>query len=343
MTRKRGFTLVAIIISLSLCAGSLFSQGLPNPGPKAKYFFYFSQRGMNHPWNVVMQKSFSEVMEKYKDRVAKYVTTNGENDAAKQLSDIETVLKMKPDLMILTAQSYEVESPVAKMCRDAGVALLVIDRRINAVPGKDYFAYIGSDIREAARSAARVVVGKLQSKYGKYKGNIVEITGTAGSSIQIDRSAGFRDVISQYPDIKIIASQDGDFMKDNAMRIMENYLQRFPKGQIDVAYGQNDEIALGVLAAVQEAGRKELLGWIASIDGQRNALKEIIDGNLMCSPQTPAGYGEISMVTALNYLDGKPVKAEVTIPFMDFNNTSPAMLKATKEHYKYQMENDVMY
>lgn len=319
------------------------TSALPNPGPKDKYTMYFSQRAMDHPWMVTMTKSFDMASEKYADRIESYVWTDGNNDDAKQLADIEDMLKTKPDVMFLSAQSFESLAVVADMAREAGVVLFAVDRRINAEPGEDYAVWIGGDYRDQGRLAAEELLAAIFEEKGEYKANIVEIQGIAGSSAAIDRAAGFADEISKYPDVKIIASQDGEFSRDSALIVMENYLQKYGEGEIDAVYTHNDEMAIGAVEAIEKAGRTELLGWIVSVDGQREALELVIDGKMLATAQCPAGYGDLSIEMALAYLDGEEVPTEIYIPFEAFSNRTPELLERTQEYYAFLVENDLQY
>jgi ABC-type sugar transport system substrate-binding protein len=76
------------------------------------------------------------------------------------------------------------------------------------------------------------------------------------------------DEISKYPDVKIIASQDGGFSRAGALTVMENYLQKYGVGEIDAVYTHNDEMAIGAVEAIEKAGREELFGWIVSVTGE---------------------------------------------------------------------------
>lgn len=317
--------------------------GLPAPVSKDKYSFYFSQRAMDHPWMVAMTKSFEMATEKYADRIASYQWTDASNSDAKQLADIEDMLKTKPDCMFLSAQSFEPLAAVADMCKEAGVVLFCVDRRINAVPGEDYISWIGGDYRDQGRKAAEELVEALKEKNGDYVGKIVEIAGIAGASAAIDRHDGFQEVIDQYPGIEIIASQDGGFARDSAMTVMENYLQKYAAGEVDAVYTHNDEMAIGAVEAIENAHRDELLGWIVSVDGQKEGIELVLAGKMLATAQCPAGYGDLCIQTALTYLDGGEIPEEIYIPFEVFSRRTEAQLAAAQEQLDFLNENDLQY
>jgi len=310
---------------------------------KDKYFLVMVQSTMNHPWRVACTNSFLDAVKTYGDRISRFEWFNGRNDAEKELSCVEDAIALEPDLIMMTPLVAEPLTPAANLCKRAGIPLIVFDRKINAVPGKDFVTFIGASYVEEGRECARLLVEKLYQKYGEYKGNVVEIAGTAGSSPQIDRAAGFREIIQRFPGIKIVASQDGDYLRSNARSIMENYMERFPPGEIDAVFCHSDEMAIGAVAAIEAAGRDELLGWVVSTDGERPALKLIIEGKMLGTAQCPPYYGNLTIKTAIDFLDGKPVPPEIWLPFETFSNVNETELQKTKQYYEYLKANDLMY
>lgn len=93
---------------------------------------------------------------------------------------------------------------------------------------------------------------------------------------------------AKYPKIEIIAEQDGDCLRNNAIGIMENYLDMFPPGKIDAVLCENDEMGLGALQVIKVAGRDDLEGWVVLIDGQKDALEAIIAGDLIATLGVPS-------------------------------------------------------
>ena len=324
--RKPLSFLLVVILMLTCIASVTVAEELPRPEKKEKYTFYFSQRAMNHPWMVAMTESFQAAAETYADRVESFTWTDGNDDDADQLKDIEDMLQTKPDVMFLSAQTFESLAVVADMCRENGTVLIAVDRRINAIPGVDYAFWVGGDYADEGRRAAEEIVAKLYETKGEYKGNIVEITGTPGASAAIDRAAGFAAVLEQYPDINIITSQDGNFSRETAMNVMENILQKYPAGEIDGVFTHNDEMAIGIVEAIEKAGRDELFGWIVSVDGQVDGIANVIAGKSLATVQCPAGYGELCFEMALDYLDGNEVEAETYIAFETFSNRTDELL-----------------
>ena len=119
----------------------------------------------------------------------------------------------------------------------------------------------------------------MTDKYGKDgKANIVEIQGTVGSSAQVDRMAGFKEGIKDFPGLKIIKSQTGDFTRAKGKEVMEAFLKSDGKN-IQVLYAHNDDMAMGAIQAIEEYGLKPGIDiTIVSIDGIKDAFTAMSQG-----------------------------------------------------------------
>jgi ribose transport system substrate-binding protein len=107
-----------------------------------------------------------------------------------------------------------------------------------------YIQAIVQDWFYSGRARAKLLVDLLTRKNGEPRGNVVEIDGTVGSSPQIEYSVGIEDVLRNYKDIKILDSQDGDWNAEKALSIIEDYLTRFPKGEIDAVFSHGDIMSI---------------------------------------------------------------------------------------------------
>jgi ABC-type sugar transport system substrate-binding protein len=146
---------------------------------------------------------------------------------------------------------------------------------------------MGSDFVEEGRRAGRWLLDRL--KAGKDEVNIVELQGTVGSAPAIDRKKGFEEVIKAEPRFKIVRSQTGDFSRAKGKEVMEAFLKAESGKKINVLYAHNDDMAMGAIQAIEEAGLKpgqDIL--VISIDGVKGAFQAMVAGKLNvtveCSP-----------------------------------------------------------
>ncbi len=335
--------LFAMVFLVALALAYLGATGVKEEAgaPAGKYVIAFSQCTMNHPWRVTLTNDMKYWAEK---EGVDLIWTDGANDAAKQLADCEDLISKKPSVLVLSPLQAKALTPVADLATKAKVPLIVIDRYIDAKPGTGtYLTFISQDQKQEGREAAKVLLEKLKEKNGSYKGNVIELQGTIGAGPTIDRHAGFVEEVSKYPDVKIIASQSGDFLRENAMKIVEDWLQAFPKGQIDAVYAHNDEMALGAMAAIKAAGRDELIGYIASIDGQVQALEAVLKGEFCVDVQNSPYFGESAVTSALKYLKGEKLPLQQQVPIKVFDARTAEARKMTQDYYNYLLANKLFY
>ena len=149
-----------------------------------------------------------------------------------------------------------------------------MDRR-GDVPEDHYVTYLGSDFLEEGRNAARVM-----AKLTNGKANIVELVGTIGSAPANDRYMGFREILEDYPIMKIIDSESGDFTRARGYEVMIAFLQEHGN-LITAVYAHNDDMALGAIQAIEEYGLRPGADIkIVSVDAARGAFEAMIAGKL---------------------------------------------------------------
>jgi simple sugar transport system substrate-binding protein len=190
---------------------------------------------------------------------------------------------------------------VFKEAKDAGIPIILVDRRA-AVPEDMYATYIGSDFVEEGRNAARTM-----AKIVNNKANIVELVGTVGSAPANDRAKGFREIIKDIPDMKIIDSQSGDFTRAGGKQVMEAFLKKEAK-DITAVYAHNDDMAIGAIQAIEEAGLKPGTDIkIVSIDAVHGAFEAMIAGKLNATVECNPLLGPEFLEMALKVVNGEPV------------------------------------
>lgn len=233
----------------------------------------FSQATMNHPWRVAMTNGNEAWAKEHLPNV-KLIVTDGQNDSAKQATDVESLLAQNIDVLMISPLTEAALTPVVKEAMDRNIPVVLLDRKVNTPTT----VYLTAQNEPIAAKAANFFVDQL-----KGKGNIIEIQGTAGASSAIERTRGFENVIAKHPDMKIVAKQNADFLREPSQKFMEDMLQRFGPGQIQGVYAENDEMALGAIQAIEAAGRMNDHIMVTGIDGQNNAIQAVKDGKLFAT------------------------------------------------------------
>lgn len=265
-----------------------------------------SQCQSSDPWRIAQVNSLKSEVEKYPNYELVY--TDAQGDTAQQISDVEDIIAQGVDYLVLIPREYEASAPALEIAKKAGVPVVVIDRSVNGVAGEDFITYIGTDFVQEAK-----MVGEWLAEKTGGKANIVEITGTAGSAAAIDRQKGFMEVVDQNPDMKVIVSQTADFSRSEAQKVMENIIQSRP-GEFNVVFAHNDEMALGAVQALKGAGLtpgKDVL--VLGIDGQSDAVKAIISGEMSATATCNPHYGPITFETLTKIINGETAPTEIKV------------------------------
>jgi ribose transport system substrate-binding protein len=243
----------------------------------------FSQQINNAPWRIAETQSMKDEAQKRGDTL---IPTDANGSDSKQVSDIQSLIAQKPDVLVIAPLTENGEISAIKQARAACIPVFLVDRdadHTQVTPGKDYVTFIGSDFVKEGQRVADWVINAT-------KGNakIIELEGTTGSSPAIARGKGFNDEIASHKSMSIIAHQDANFDRATGLKTMQTLLQAHP--DVNVVYAHNDEMALGAIDALKAAGKtpgKDVL--VVSIDGETAALKDVESGIegvvVQCNPR----------------------------------------------------------
>jgi galactofuranose transport system substrate-binding protein len=259
---------------------------------KDSYKVGFAQTESNNPWRLAQTASMKDEAAK---RGWQLVYTDAAGSAAKQVADVRSMIAQKVDVILLAPREEKPLIPAVMEAKKAGIPMILVDRNVDqtlAKAGEDYAAFIGSDFVKEGNMAAEVLTKAVGGK-----AMIIELQGTVGSSPANDRATGFADYIKDHPDMKIIASQSGDFARDKGRQVFETLYQAHPEAT--ALYSHNDEMTMGAIAAMEAAGKapgKDLI--IATIDGTKDAAQAIADGKVLvcveCNPKFgPAAFAAV--------------------------------------------------
>ena len=310
--------LIALVAAVLACAATFARADLPELEQKETYKVGFAQTESNNPWRIAQTKSFRDTAA---DCGWELVYTDAAGSAAKQVSDVDSMIAQRVDAIFLPPREEKPLLPAVMRAKAAGIPVFLVDRSVDAnvaTAGEDYVTFMGSDFVEQGRRAAEWLV---ESSSGTE--TIVELEGTTGSSPANDRKKGFDDVIAEQEGMSIVASQSGDFARDKGRQVMETLLQSHP--DLTVVYAHNDEMAIGAIQALEAAGRtpgEDVT--IVSIDGTRDALQAIIDGKMGVTVESAPFFGPIACETMKAYAAGEEVPAWVKVEDRIFTSENAA-------------------
>ena len=291
------YSFVIPLITFALGRACLSTAHAEDP----KIAIGFSQATMNHPWRVAMVEGNKKFCAEHYPNVD-LVVTDGQNQATKQVSDVESLMSRGIKVLVISPLQAQALTPIVKQALAAKIPVVTLDREVNT----KVTCHIGAENKPIGMDAGKFVIEKLNGK-----GNVIEIQGTAGASATVDRHQGFRDALKDAPGVKVVAEQFCDYLREPAVKYVEDMLQRFGPGQIQVIYAHNDEMALGASKAVEAAGRsKEIM--IVGIDGENSAFQAVKDGKMAATFIYPFCAPE-GIEYAYKVARGETVPAEVKL------------------------------
>jgi ribose transport system substrate-binding protein len=205
------------------------------------------------------------------------VISDAQQDNSKQVAQIETFIRQKPDLLIVAPNERAALTAVMGQAVNAGIPVICLERDILQ---PNYTTYVHSDNVAIGRLAGRFIVDHLTKKYGAPKGNIVAMRGLLGVEGEINRERGAREVLEKYPEIRMVADAVADWIQAKAKDRMTEILRAQPK--IDVVYGHNDPMAVGAYLAAKELGREKEMIFVGvdGLGGPAGGIRKVMDGVL---------------------------------------------------------------
>jgi ABC-type sugar transport system substrate-binding protein len=268
----------------------------------------FSQVGAESEWRTANTASIKDSAKK------EGVTLKFADAQQKQENQVKAIRSFIAQKVDVIAFSPVVESGWETVLREAQAAkipVILTDRAVNVTDKSLYVTFIGSDFVEEGRNAGRWLVAQAAKTPGKTY-NIVELQGTVGSAPAIDRKAGFAEAIKGKAGLNIIRSQTGDFTRAKGKEVMEAFLKAQGKN-INVLYAHNDDMAIGAIQAIEEAGLKpgkDIL--IISIDGVKGAFEAMMAGKLNVTIECNPLLGPQLMQAARDVVAGKALPKRIT-------------------------------
>jgi ribose transport system substrate-binding protein len=272
------------------------------PGKTGDITVGFSQTGFNHPWRVAMLAALQA--EACRHPNIKLVVVDGNVDVAKQNNDVRDLLARGVDAVLMSPVESSALVPAARAVLSAGLPLIVMDRDVPT----DKTLFIGQSNVTMGEGVAEKMAKDLGGK-----GNIVVITGLKGSSPAVDRDKGMKNVLAKYPDIKILATGDGQWIRDPSVPLMEDFLTAYPK--IDAVFSHAEESAWGAQLAIARGNRCKDDIKQYTFDGSNAGFKATKAGTFQADGNYTPYIADIGLRAAIYKLMGKDIPGEQAYQF----------------------------
>jgi ABC-type sugar transport system substrate-binding protein len=236
----------------------------------------FSQIGAESGWRTANTESIKAEAAK---RGIELKFADAQQKQENQIKALRSFIAQGVDVIAFSPVVETGWEPVLREIKRAHIPVVLSDRLVSVTDDSLYVTFIGADFIEEGRRA-----GNFMVKATGGKANIAELVGTPGAAPAIDRKKGFAEVIAKHPEMKIVKSQSGDFTRAKGKEVMESFLKSPEAKQINALYAHNDDMALGAIQAMEEAGirpGKDIT--IVSIDGVKGAFEAMAAGKMNCT------------------------------------------------------------
>ena len=274
-------------------------------------------------WLSYLYEGITDFDDKHDDVSIKLTDAN--DDPSKMLNDVDNFLDANVDALLVVPTDVSIVKPISKKAHRAGIPLVIVNRLPGESTMKDVDAYVGSESIQAGIIQAESIVGMLDGK----QGNVAILLGVLGHEAQINRTEGNKKVFDKYPNIKIVAEQEGRWDRAKALQITEDLLQAHP--EINVIVANNDEMAIGALLAARKAGLTDADLIISGVDATPDALEYLGSGLDSTVFQSAKGQGYGGAEIAYKLAKGEKVEK------MNWINFELVLEEQKVEYlYKYQ-------
>ncbi|SJN57178.1 galactofuranose ABC transporter, galactofuranose-binding protein YtfQ [Vibrio ruber] len=310
---------VATAIGSILLSGSLLAKTLT---------VGFSQIGSESGWRAAETSVAKTEAEK---RGINLKISDAQQKQENQIKAVRSFIAQGVDAIFIAPVVQTGWEPVLEEARDYDIPVFLLDRGITVDDDSLYMTSVAADSVHEGEVAGNWLIDKVNGK----KCNVVELQGTVGASVALDRKAGFANAIGKVSNVKIIRTQSGDFTRSKGKEVMESFIKAEDNGKnICAVYAHNDDMAIGAIQAIKEAGLKpgsDIL--IVSIDGVPDIFKAMIAGEANASVElTPNMAGPAFDALIAYKKDGTMPPKHITTESKFFEPAdAPAQLELKKD------------
>jgi simple sugar transport system substrate-binding protein len=310
MKHIKRITLLMVIAVLALSACTSPSEptdaAVEDSGDMQETYTYadmvlcYPQLGAESDWRTANSASIKTEAENY--GIKQLVFSDAQQKQENQISAVRSCIQQGVSVIALPPVVEDGWDAVLTEAKDADIPVIIVDRSVSA-DASLYDVHLGSDMFLEGQRAAAEMNALLPDG-----GTIIEISGTVGSGAAVGRADGFRDALND--NIEIIDSQTGNFTRAEAIPVAEALLKKY-EGEIDGMFIHNDDMAIGAIEALKNAGIEPGEIKIVSVDGTRGGFQAMIDGWIQADVECNPLLGPQVIEIALALMNGEEVDSEI--------------------------------
>jgi simple sugar transport system substrate-binding protein len=303
----------AMLVALAGCASGGGGAAAEGPKPIDELVVGFAQVGAESGWRTANTK---DIQASFEDAGIELKFSDAQQKQENQIKAIRSYIQQGVDYIAFSPVVETGWDAVLNEAKAAGIPVVLTDRAVDSKDTSLYVSFLGSDFIEEGKKAGLWVLDEYKDVTEPV--NIVQLEGTTGAAPAIDRAEGFADVIRQNPNLKVVASQTGDFTRAGGKQVMEAMLKSNP--DIDLVYAHNDDMGLGAIEAIEAAGLvpgEDIK--IVTVDAVHDGMQALADGKINfiveCSPLL--GSQLVDIIKTLN--EGGTVEPRIITEETTFN------------------------
>ncbi|WP_105619257.1 sugar ABC transporter substrate-binding protein [Vallitalea okinawensis] len=231
---------------------------------------------------------------------------DAKEDMAKQMDQVENFIVQGMDAIVIVPVDTSATEPMTELAVEENVPMVYVNRNPGNLPDGIY--YVGSE---------EIVAGQLQMEFLAEQlggeGDIAILMGKLDNEGALKRTEGVEEIAAGYDGINIVDKQTGNWQRAEGMTVTEDWLNRFGE-EIKAIASNNDDMALGAIQALKDAGREDVM--VIGVDATPDGLAALEAGDLSATVfQDASGQGAGAIETAYKTAQGETVDQEVWIPF----------------------------
>ena len=250
---------------------------------------------------------------------------DAQGDVVRQLNQVEGFLNQKVDAVIVLPVDTSATANMTRAAVAAKTPLVYVNRHPDERTLPKGVVTVASNDIEAGQLQMRFLAEKLGGK-----GNVAIIMGDLAQNATHDRTEGAKQVLKDFPGIKVVEQQSAEWQRSKGMDLTSNWL--LAGTQFDAIVANNDEMAIGAAMALQQSGKAKGEIAIIGIDGLPDGLAAIKRGMLTASVfQDPKAQATQAVQSAIKMIKGEPIESEVWVPF---ELIKPEQVAVFEQRYK---------
>jgi inositol transport system substrate-binding protein len=298
---KSSFLAILVVILLVGCNSESTGSNDDKNSGEDKLTIGFQASGLETEYIAKLSDAMEKAAE---EQEVELVVMDGNYDMNTVISQLNTLESQKVDSIVVNALDAEALNSTIDPIVERGTPVIGVTASLTA---ENLTSYVGSPDVLGGEMAAKEIAEALGGK-----GNILILEGPIGISAQIERKEGIYNVLKEYPDIKVLEEKTANWSRSEAMSIMENWIQVYGD-DINGVIGQNDEMALGALNALND---KNMDVPIVGIDGIADAQTAVEKGEMVATIfQNAEEQGKKAVEVAIKAAKGEKVEELYEVPF----------------------------